>query len=443
MADTIYALSSGAGPAGIAVIRLSGPSAGPALLRLTERDTLPTPRMAVFAQLRDPADGGPVDDGLALWFPGPDSYTGEDVVELHVHGGHAVIAATLEALGRMDGLRMAEPGEFTRRAFMNGKMDLTAAEGIADLIAAETGAQRRQALRQTEGDLGRLFDGWREALTRALAHFEAAIDFPDEALPDTITDQATHEILALVDTISLYLEDSMRGERLRQGLEIAIVGPPNAGKSSLLNRLARRDAAIVSETAGTTRDVIEVAMDLGGYPVVLADTAGLRDAAGDVEKEGVRRARQRAERADLRIAVFDGGDTAGFAATADVIDAATFVALNKSDLGSPAIDVEAPNLGIHRISVKSGEGIEALLDDLEEEVRARIGLTAEPAITRARHREALTECLDALRRSLDATLPELIAEDLRLAIRALGRITGRVDVEALLDTIFRDFCIGK
>ena len=443
MSETIYALSSGAGPAGIAVIRLSGPRAGPALLALTGRDALPQPRLAVVTALRDPADGSVLDDGLVLWFPGPHSYSGEDVAELHIHGGHAAVAATLDALGRTNGLRMAEPGEFTRRAFLNGKMDLTAAEGIADLIAAETDAQRRQALRQMEGELGQLYDGWREALTRVLAHYEAMIDFPDEDLPDTVAAATTRDISALVDTSLLHFEDSRRGERLRQGLEIAIVGPPNAGKSSLLNRLARRDAAIVSETAGTTRDVIEVAMDLGGYPVILADTAGLRETSGDIEEEGVRRARQRIQSADLRIAVFDGGDPQGFAATAEIVDRTTLVALNKCDLGPPTVNVATPNLGIHGISVKSGEGIEALLDNLEREVRQRIGLTAQPAITRARHREALKECVDALQRSQGATLPELAAEDLRLAIRALGRITGRVDVEDLLDTIFRDFCIGK
>lgn len=443
MTETIYALSSGAGPAGIAVIRLSGPGAGHALSAITGRRDLPPPRKALSAVLRDPESGERLDDGLVLWFPGPHSYSGEDVAELHVHGGPAVIAATLRALGAMKGLRMAEPGEFTRRAFLNGKMDLTGAEGIADLIAAETEAQRRQALRQAEGELGRLYDGWRKAAMRVLAHFEAYIDFPEEELPEDVARAATDEISILVDSIFQHIEDSRRGERLRRGLDIAIVGPPNAGKSSLLNRLARRDAAIVSETAGTTRDVIEVAMDLGGYPVILADTAGLREAEGEVEEEGVRRARQRFEAADLRIAVFDGTDASGFAASSDVIGDATLVALNKADLAPSAIEVPAPNLGAFPISVKTGQGIEAFLDSLEAAVRDRIGLTSQPAITRARHREALGDCLAALRRSQEAALPELVAEDLRLAVRALGRITGRVDVEDLLDVIFRDFCIGK
>lgn len=443
MADTIYALSSGPGPAGIAVFRVSGPEAGAALRALTGGGDLPAARKAVRAALVDPERDSPLDDGIVVWFPGPNSYSGEDLAELHVHGGPAVMAAMLRVLGARTGLRLAEPGEFTRRAFLAGKMDLTEAEGIADLIAAETEAQRRQAIRQAEGGLGRLYDGWRDRLVGATAHYEAYIDFPDEALPEEISQQVTHEISWLVDNIFQHLDDSHRGERLRQGLDIAIVGPPNAGKSSLLNRLARRDAAIVSERAGTTRDVIDVAMDLGGYPVVLADTAGLREVADSIEEEGVRRARRRAEAADLRILVVDGQDEAGFRDAADMIDGSTILVLNKSDLGAPVIKPEGPNLGVYDISVKTGEGIDAFLDALEAIVRDRIGLAGQPVLTRARHREALEDCLEALRRSLEAALPELAAEDLRLATRALGRITGRVDVDDLLDVIFRDFCIGK
>lgn len=443
MTDTIYALSSGPGPAGIAVFRVSGPNSGAALRALTGCGELPPARKAVRVALADPEQGDPLDDGMAIWFPGPDSYSGEDTVEFHVHGGPAVIAAMLRALGARPGLRLAQPGEFTRRAFQAGKMGLTEAEGIGDLIAAETEAQRRQAIRQAEGVLGRLYDGWREKLIGATAHFEAYIDFPDEELPEEMSQQVTHEISWLVDSILLHLDDSRRGERLRQGLDIAIVGPPNAGKSSLLNLLARRDAAIVSERAGTTRDVIDVAMDLGGYPVVLADTAGLREAADSIEEEGVRRAKRRAEAADLRILVVDGRDETGFLSAADMVDDSTILVLNKADLGKPTIEFRGPNLGAYAISVLTGEGIDALLDGLEATVRERIGLAAQPVLTRARHREALEDCLAALRRSLDAVLPELVAEDLRLATRALGRITGRVDVEDLLDVIFRDFCIGK
>ena len=443
MAETIYALSSGPGPAGIAVFRVSGPESGAALGALTGGGGLPPARKAWRVALVDPEEGGPLDDGVVIWFPGPHSYSGEDLVEFHVHGGPAVIAAMLSALGRRPGLRLARPGEFTRRAFLAGKMDLTEVEGIADLIAAETEAQRRQAIRQADGALGRLYDGWREKLIGATAHYEAYIDFPDEDLPEEIATRLTYDISGLVDSIFQHLDDSRRGERLRHGLDIAIVGPPNAGKSSLLNLLARRDAAIVSERAGTTRDVIDVAMDLGGYPVVLADTAGLREAADSIEEEGVRRARRRAEGADLRLLVVDGQDKAGFGAAADMLDDATVLVLNKADLGTARIEAGGNNLGVFAISVLTGAGIDAFLDGLEAIVRDRIGLAAQPVLTRARHREALEDCLAALRRVLEAPLPELAAEDLRLATRALGRITGRVDVEDLLDVIFRDFCIGK
>jgi tRNA modification GTPase len=443
MNDTIYALSSGAGPAGIAVLRLSGASAGAALRAITARDHLPSPRRAVRAALVRPGNGEKLDDGIVLWFPGPHSFSGEDMAELQIHGGPAVVAAVLRTLGEQAGLRMAEPGEFTRRAFLNGRLDLTEAEGIADLVAAETEAQRRQAVRQSAGELGRLYDGWREQLVAALAHLEAAIDFPDEELPEGVRNRVNHEIASLVDAIFQHMDDSGRGERLRLGLDIAIVGPPNAGKSSLLNWLARRDAAIVSETAGTTRDVVEVAMDLGGYPVTLADTAGLREVSGEIEREGVRRARRRAETADLRIAVFDAADEPAFSAAADIVDENTIVVLNKTDLGPPVFKAGPPALQVHAASVLTGQGMEALLEGLREAVADRIGLAAQPALTRARHREALSECHQALRRALDADLPELAAEDVRLAVRALGRITGRVDVEDLLDVIFRDFCIGK
>lgn len=441
--DTIYALSSGPGPAAVAVMRLSGPAAAPALLRLAGWSELPSARRAVCARLTDPDTGVRLDDALAIWFPAPRSYSGEDMVELHLHGGIAVIAAVADALGREPGLRMAEPGEFTRRAFGNGKLDLTEAEGIGDLVAAETEAQRRQALRQAEGALGRVYEQWRERLVATLAHLEAWIDFPDEEIPGEVAAAVDHDILGLRQEISQHLDDSRRGERLRQGLDIAIVGPPNAGKSSLLNLLARRDAAIVSEIAGTTRDVIEVALDLGGYPVVLADTAGIREAADRIEQEGVRRARRRAEAADLRIAIFDGRKRGDYEAARDLVDDTTIVVLNKLDLGAPTFDAPQDVLDCHAISVVSGDGVDGFLDALEGIVKARIGLTAQPALTRMRHREALQDCLEALDRCQGAAFAELRAEDLRLAARALGRITGRVDVEELLDVIFRDFCIGK
>jgi len=416
------------------VVRLSGPAAGTALTALCGQ--LPPPRRAARRRLWNPDGGDDLDDGLVLWFPGPHSATGEDVAELHLHGSRAVLAAVMAALRRL-GLRLAEPGEFTRRAFLNGKLDLVQAEAIADLTAAETEAQRRQALRQLEGALGDLYRDWARRLSRLLAHLEAVIDFPDEDLPPEIEAQASVETAALAAEITAHLDDGRRGERLRDGINVAIVGPPNAGKSSLLNRLARREAAITSPIAGTTRDVVEVVIDLGGYPVVLADTAGLRESADIIEQEGLRRALARADAADLRLFVFDASrpqDAAGAAAWpgADTILVANKVDLVRDRCVAPALPV----------SSLTGEGIDRLVAALAERVAAGYRIEA-PALTRARHREALEEALAALRRAQDAPLPELRAEDLRLAWRCLGRIVGAVDVEDLLDLIFAEFCIGK
>jgi tRNA modification GTPase len=348
----------------------------------------------------------------------------------------------LEALGRCPGLRPAEPGEFSRRAFANGKMDLTAAEGLADLVEAETAAQRRQALRQMRGGLARLYDGWRSRLVGALAHVEAIIDFADEDIPLDLK-AGVHEALRLLAAeIAAHLDDGRRGERLRNGVEVVIVGPPNAGKSSLLNALAGRAAAIVSPHPGTTRDVIEVALDVGGYPVVLADTAGVREGLDEIEREGVARALQRAEAADIRLVVLDGArwpDTDP--AMTAYGDAIRLLVLNKADLLPPA-DPDT-GAGPLRVSALTGEGMPRLVASLEEAVAARFDTAAAPALTRLRHRAALETCLDVLRRAETAPSVELLAEDLRAAATALGRITGRIDVEQVLDVIFRDFCIGK
>ncbi len=453
--ETIFALSSAAGHAGIAVIRVSGPEAGAAFRALAGRD-LPAPRRATLVRLADPASGEALDRGLSLWFPGPASATGEDVAEFHVHGGPAVIDGMIAALAGCPGLRPAEAGEFTRRAFENGRLDLTAAEGVADLVAAETEAQRRQALRQSDGALAALYEDWRGRLAEILAYYEAEIDFSDEDLGPDPSAGRRPDIAALGAEIAAHLDDSHRGERLRDGLTIAIVGAPNVGKSSLLNRLARREAAIVAPSAGTTRDVIECHLDIAGYPVILADTAGLRAAEGAgpgdgwgdgdaVEREGIRRALARATGADLKLAVFETGADPDSAITA-LIDEATIVVLNKCDL-APAGSSDAPPVvaghAALALSAKTGAGVAALLDRLEIETVARLAPGTAPALTRARHRRALEECGEALGRALAAGPGELAAEDLRLALRALGRITGRVDVEDLLDIIFRDFCIGK
>jgi tRNA modification GTPase len=445
--DTIFAPSTGAGPAGIAVIRLSGPGAEAALRRLT--GTVAPPRRLVRARITDGATddgtGELIDEGLSVWFPGPDSYTGEDTAELHIHGGRATVAAVLDALAACAGLRPAEPGEFTRRAFENGKMDLTAVEGLADLVAAETAAQRRQSLRQLGGDLGRLYENWREKLLGALAYQEATIDFSEEELPDEIDTKVRLEVAALDCRITEHLADGRRGERLRSGAHVVILGAPNVGKSSLLNVLARRDAAIVSETAGTTRDVIEVAMDLGGYPVVIADTAGLRNGDSKLEREGVRRARERAGDADIKLAVFNASSWPCVdGETAQLVDADTVVAINKVDLAMPP----PPPLNVggrpaYPVSAVTGQGVDALVAVLEREVAERCSVSASPLLTRVRHRQALEDCRACLVRFLAADSPELAAEDLRLAARSLGRITGRVGVEDMLDIIFHDFCIGK
>jgi tRNA modification GTPase len=427
VADTIFALASGAGRAGVAVIRLSGPQAGAALERLA--GPKPPPRTAARRSLSHA--GERIDQALVLWFPAPGSFTGEDVVELHVHGGAAVRAALFAGLTAL-GLRPAEPGEFSRRAVENGKLDLTRAEAIADLVEAETEAQRRQALRQHDGALADLYEGWRADLIRALGRAEAAIDFSDDGVGEAEFDAARAAAIHLSQQIRAHLDDGGRGEALREGVRLAIIGPPNAGKSSLLNMLARRDVAIVSDIAGTTRDVIEVRLDLGGVLVIAADTAGLRDSDDAIEREGVRRALARAQEAHLTLLLLDANATGAHAAIPDGLTPDLTV-WNKADL--KAHDGLA-------ISLKTGAGVPALLALLQEKVQQKFAGQA-PALTRPRHRAALTDALGALDHAQTAAAPELLAEDLRLAVRAVGRITGRVDVEEVLDFVFRDFCIGK
>lgn len=459
LTGTIFALATPPGKGGVAVLRVSGPQAGPAIARLTGRP-LPAPRQAVLRRLRDPSSGEALDRALVLWFPAPASFTGEDVAEFHVHGGRSVTAALAEALSALEGCRLAEPGEFSRRAFENGRLDLTAAEAIADLVAAETAQQRRQALRQMEGALAALYEDWRARLLRALAHLEADIDFPDEDLPQGVAEAVRPELMLLRAEIDAHLADARRGERLREGLAVAIVGPPNAGKSSLLNLLARREAAIVSAVAGTTRDVIEVHLDLAGWPVTFADTAGLRRTDDEIEAEGVRRAEARARAADLRLGVVEmnhlaearAADAAGDGVLGLLVPG-DLLLVNKRDLLPAGMDplaaISALRLpeGVEpcAVSVREGTGIDAFLARLTLRIEALMEGAGGPPLTRERHRQALQDCRAALDRALDPALsaPELVAEDIRLAARALGRITGRVDVEDVLDVIFRDFCIGK
>jgi tRNA modification GTPase len=453
-ADTIFALSSGRPPAAIAVVRVSGPQAGAALRALIGR--IPEPRMAALARVREPVSHEVIDEALVLWFPAPKSETGEDTAELQLHGGRAVIAAVLAALGRVEGCRPAEAGEFTRRAFENGQLDLTRVEGLADLIGADTEAQRRQAYRQLKGLLGDRAEAWRTRLIEALALVEARIDFPDEGdVPGDLVAPALDLARELRDEIADSLADQRRGERLREGLVVAIAGPPNAGKSSLLNRIARREAAIVSPFAGTTRDVIEVHLDLDGYPVTLLDTAGIRDSHDPVEQEGVRRARERAGSADLVLWVMDAavsGEIAVDSIAQEFPNNTRWIVWNKIDLVSP-LRIKALKSITHKldypsyfISTLDESGFSDFFSALADHARQYLGSTEPALVTRERHRRALEDTLAALDRVLNEPLPvreDIVAEDLRLAARALGRLTGRVDVEDILDVIFRDFCIGK
>jgi tRNA modification GTPase len=429
MSGTIFALSSAPGRAGVAVVRVSGPDAGAAVRALA--GPLPEPRRAVLRTLKA-ADGTPIDQALVLWFAAPESFTGEDTSEFHVHGGRAIVERLLAELAVLPGLRPAERGEFTRRAVENGKLDLTQAEALIDLIDADTEGQRRQALRQYDGALAALYDDWRARLIQALAWAEAAIDFSDEELPDDVFTQVREKTQQIKGEIESHLRDARRGEIVRDGFFLTVIGPPNAGKSSLINALAKRDVAIVAETAGTTRDIIEVRLDIGGYAVIVADTAGLRETADAVESEGVRRAVARAEQSDLVLLLLDG--------TSDTLPprAADLVVWNKADL--PGFRAREGLV----LSLKSDNGLDKLLIKLEEIVRIRLATGDEaPVLTRARHRHALREASATLGRAVLVPESELFAEDLRLAVRAIGRITGRVDVEDLLDVVFRDFCIGK
>ena len=436
--DTICALASAPGRAGVAVIRVSGPAAGAAMRALCGPP--PPPRQAALRKMKDPRSGEVLDRGLALWLPGPASFTGEDIAELHVHGGRAVVGRLIDALLSVKDLRLAEPGEFARRAFENGRIDLTEVEGLADLIAAETEAQARQAIAQAEGGARALYESWREELVKAQALAEAGLDFADEA--DVAADaavQADAAVAKLLTAISMNLKDR-RGERLRDGFRVVIAGPPNVGKSSLLNALARRDAAIVSEEAGTTRDVIEVHLDLAGLPVIVTDTAGLREAEGAVEAEGVRRALARVENADLVLWMVD-------ATAPQVEDKSAYIApnavhirvLNKVDLVKSVQIADGVAL-----SAKTGEGVAELVGLLTKRAEEGLGVGEPAVITRARHRAELEAAAEALFRFREERGgPEIKTEQLRIAARHLGRLTGRIDVEEVLGAIFSEYCIGK
>jgi tRNA modification GTPase len=446
---TIFALSSGRPPSALAVVRVSGPGASLGLTTLAGK--LPAPRQASRRLLHDGA-GRPIDDSVVLWFPGPASATGEDVAEFHVHGGRAVLAALLTAMSAIPNMRAAEPGEFTRRAFENGKLDLTEAEGLDDLIHADTDRQRRQALRQLQGLLGNRARDWRERIIEASALIEAGIDFSDEGdVPAELMAPAVKAISALHDEIAEVLAAQGQAERLRDGLVVAIAGEPNVGKSTLINQLARRDVAIVSPHAGTTRDVIEVQLDLDGYPVTVIDTAGIRETDDPVEQEGVRRARARAEDADLVLWLVEAGRAVDQAAmpllgksgnASSPSGGSVWIVRNKIDLGG----VEDVGLrGEFGIAASRGDGIPELVDALVKFAAEFFGTTEGALVTRARQRDLLRRASDSLRRSLELVEDgeELAAEELRAAAYALGRLLGRVDVEDVLGAIFQKFCVGK
>uniref|UniRef100_A0A4W2FZ42 5-taurinomethyluridine-[tRNA] synthase subunit GTPB3, mitochondrial n=2 Tax=Bos TaxID=9903 RepID=A0A4W2FZ42_BOBOX len=457
---TIFALSSGQGRCGIAVIRTSGPASGHALQSLTAPRDLPPARKACLRLLSDPRSGEPLDRALVLWFPGPQSFTGEDCAEFHVHGGPAVVSGVLQALGSVPGLRPAEAGEFTRRAFAHGKLSLTEVEGLADLIHAETEAQRRQALRQLDGELGDLCRGWAETLTKALAHVEAYIDFSeDDNLEEGVLDQADSEVRKLEVALGVHLRDARRGQRLRSGAHVVVAGPPNAGKSSLVNLLSRKPVSIVSPEPGTTRDVLETPVDLAGFPALLSDTAGLREGVGPVEQEGVRRAQKRLEQADLILAVLDASDLAS-PASCNFLDTVVIPAgarnpngsrqrlllvLNKSDLLPAGRSDLHPDLPSHLLlSCLTGEGLDGLLEALKKELAALCGdPSTGPLLTRSRHQHHLRGCLDALGQYKQAKDLALAAEALRVARGHLSHLTGGGGTEEILDIIFQDFCVGK
>ena len=445
--DTIFSLSSASGRAGVSVFRISGPLSGSVLEALIHKP-LPRPRYASLAQIKDKA-GGMIDEGLVLWMPGPASFTGEDCAECQVHGSPAVIEAMASAL-LSAGARQAEAGEFTRRAFENGRLDLTEAEGLADLIDADTQGQRRQALRQMQGGLKAVYEGWRDRILDVLAQIEGEIDFPDEGdIPDNLSHKAAQPLTNLSRDIEVMLENADRGERVRAGIDIAIIGPPNAGKSSIINRLVGRNAAIVTDIAGTTRDVLEMNLVLAGLPVRLFDTAGLRRSDDPIEAEGIRRARERAETADIRLAIFDGQKFGKQSLEAlgagELMRGGDFVIVNKSDLASPSTAAVPANITAHTVSALTGSGFETLLAALETAVQERYSPLGDVGLTRARHRD----CVNRLRESIDRAqlalgrAPELAGDDLRGALQSISELAGETDIEAVFDRIFSRFCVGK
>ncbi len=442
---TIYALSSGPGVSGIAVIRISGPETSKAIKLLTGKN-VPKPRVATLRKINKINTSELIDEGIILWFPGPESYTGEDMAEIQVHGSKAVIEALHTSISKIENCRLAEPGEFTKLAFQNGKINLLKAESVADLISSETEIQRQQAIKIMNGKSADQFNFLREKLLKILSHVEAKIDFPDEDLPDDILKEIKKSLDEVLINIEKILNDQKVGERIREGFKIAILGPTNAGKSSLLNHLSNRDVAIVSEIAGTTRDVIETHLNIDGYPVIVSDTAGIRDSKNEIEKKGIKLSLNRAEEADLKLVVIDAKNLDFTDVLKGLLDQNAILVINKSDLLKGDIDPEIKKLNHVLISIKENLNIDELILKIKNNLKNKFITSDDILITRERHRQHLEQCLEYLKnfnKKNEVEDFDKAAEDLRLATRHLGMIVGKVDVEEILGSIFNDFCIGK
>jgi len=442
---TIYALSSGPGTAGIAVIRVSGKNTVQVIKKLTGSQ-LPKPRVATLKKFNKNGGKELIDEGVIIWFPAPNSYTGEDLAEFHVHGSRAVIKAMQSSIAKIKNCRLAEPGEFTKRAFQNGRINLLKAESIADLISAETEIQRKQALKIMSGKSSDKFNSWREKLLKILSHVEAKIDFPEEDLPKNIINKIQKTSNGILNEIKKTLNDQRVGERIREGFKIAIVGPPNSGKSSLLNYLSKRDAAIVSETAGTTRDIIETHLNLDGYPVIVSDTAGIRNSKNEIEKKGIKIALKRAQDADLKLVIITAKNVDFNSVLRELLIKNAILVVNKSDLLKKKLNMKFRNYEHVLISIKKESNLDKLIVKIKSKLKNKFTTNEDILITRERHRQNLINCvqhLEKFQKKKTARDLDKSAEDLRLATRHLGMIVGKVDVEELLGSIFNDFCIGK
>ena len=442
---TIYALSSGPGISGVAIIRISGSDASKALSLLTGKP-LPSPRVASLRKINNINTSELIDEGIIIWFPGPHSYTGENMAEIHIHGGKSVILAVQKEISKIQNCRLAEPGEFTKLAFQNGKINLLEAESIADLISAETEIQRLQALKIMEGKSSEKFNELREKLLKLLSFVEAKIDFPDEDLPEDNIKTLKKDSNDVLNKIKKILDDQKVGEIIREGFKIAIIGPTNAGKSSLLNNLSNREVAIVSEIAGTTRDVVETHLNLDGYPVIISDTAGIRDSKDEIEKKGIKLSLKKAENADLKLVVVDAKNVSFSDFLTDIIKKNAILVVNKSDLLEGELDPKILEIDHVLISLKKNLNIDKLISKIKDKLKNKFVSNEDILITRERHRQHLIQCVEHLEDFLDKNEIkdfDKAAEDLRLATRHLGMIVGKVDVEEILGSIFNDFCIGK